>query len=262
MTFTGNMSLNAGSNVQTRGFNVTSSEVMTWSGVISQTANASLARNIVKQGSGTMVFGGNNTYSGDTSVQAGTLLVNGTQTSGSTSSVNVSAGAILGGTGSIGGATASISGTLAPGLSGQLGTFSFVGNDVNFASGGSLLAQLNSNPAVFTSDQLAISGPGSSLALGGSSILDLTGPASFTTAGTYTLATFLAGSRTGEFTTVKYNGTPMLTPTAVGGVTANGQLVYNADSIQLIVVPEPTALALAAAGAALSGLIVWRRRRG
>jgi hypothetical protein len=61
---------------------------------------------------------------------------------------------------------------------------------------------------------------------------------------------------------VNYNGTPMLTPTAVGGVTANGQLVYNADSIQLVVVPEPTALALAAAGAALSGLVAWRRRRG
>jgi autotransporter-associated beta strand protein len=261
MTFNGTLGLNGGSNPTNVGFTVTSSEVMTWNGAITQDS-PTVFRSFLKRGAGTMVLGGANTYRGNTLVEAGTLLVNGTHTSVSTSSVNVSVGATLGGTGSIGGATAAIEGTLAPGLAGQLGTFSFAGNDVSFASGGSLLAQLNSNPAVFTSDLLAISGASSSLVLGGTSILDLVGPASFTTAGTYTLATFLSGSRTGEFTTVNYNGTPMLTPTAVGGVTANGQLVYNADSIQLVVVPEPTALALAAAGAALSGLVAWRRRRG
>jgi len=121
MTFTGDMSMDAGANVQTRGFNVTSSEVMTWSGNISQTS-ATLARNIVKQGTGTMVLGGANTYLGTTTVEQGTLLVNNTTGSGTgANDVTVNADAILGGTGTISpgtGKAVTVNGSLAPGNAG------------------------------------------------------------------------------------------------------------------------------------------------
>ena len=46
-----------------------------------------------------------------------------------------------------------------------------------------------------------------------------------------------------------------------GGKSAYFQQGNSPSTLQLVVVPEPTALALAAAGAALSGLVAWRRRR-
>ena len=54
---------------------------------------------ITKTGAGTVVLAGSNTYLGATSVDAGTLLVNGTHTGGGT--YTVSSGTMLGGTGSI-----------------------------------------------------------------------------------------------------------------------------------------------------------------
>jgi autotransporter-associated beta strand protein len=74
-----------------------------------------------KVGTGVWTLTGNNTYSGTTTVGAGTLLVNGDQ-SAATNAVTVSAGAKLGGTGIIGGRT-TVSGTLAPGTS--IGTLTF-----------------------------------------------------------------------------------------------------------------------------------------
>jgi fibronectin-binding autotransporter adhesin len=76
---------------------------------------------------------GANTYSGSTSVSAGTLLVNGDQ-SGATGAVTVAAGASLGGTGIVGGATTIQSGaTLSPGAS--PGTLSFT-QGLTLAAGG------------------------------------------------------------------------------------------------------------------------------
>jgi autotransporter-associated beta strand protein len=68
-----------------------------------------------QNGTGTTTLSGNNTYSGATSVTAGTLLVNVTQTG--TGAVAVSSGATLRASGKMSGAV-TVTGTLAPGISG------------------------------------------------------------------------------------------------------------------------------------------------
>jgi autotransporter-associated beta strand protein len=79
----------------------------TIAGVLSGTGN------LVKQGSGTLTLSGANTYTGTTTVNAGTLLVTGSTTSGTT----VNSTATLGGTGSIAAPVAvNPGGTLNPGV--------------------------------------------------------------------------------------------------------------------------------------------------
>lgn len=68
---------------------------------------------LIKQGSSTLTLSGANTYSGDTTVSAGTLQVTGSLVS----AVTVNANGTLGGTGSIGATTVNGTGTLAPGAS-------------------------------------------------------------------------------------------------------------------------------------------------
>ena len=68
---------------------------------------------LTKTGTGVLTLSGTNTYTGPTTVSAGTLLVNGSQPS---SSVTVASGATLGGTGTTGPVT--ISGIVSPGVGG------------------------------------------------------------------------------------------------------------------------------------------------
>ncbi len=78
--------------------------------------NASWHGNLVKEGAGTITLAGINTYTGTTSVNAGTLRINGS--TASASAVTVANLATLGGNGAIGGAiTVNSGGTLAPGNS-------------------------------------------------------------------------------------------------------------------------------------------------
>lgn len=74
---------------------------------------------VTKAGSGTVTLTGANTYSSNTTVSAGTLLVNNTSGSGTgTGSVAINSGGTLGGSGTISGAvTVASGGTLALGLS-------------------------------------------------------------------------------------------------------------------------------------------------
>jgi subtilase-type serine protease len=65
---------------------------------------------LTKQGIGTLVLTGNNTYSGPTLVNQGRLAINGSLQS----AVTVNDGGILGGNGRIGALTAKSGGTVAP----------------------------------------------------------------------------------------------------------------------------------------------------
>ncbi|PSJ63205.1 autotransporter outer membrane beta-barrel domain-containing protein [Mesorhizobium soli] len=84
-------------------------------------------------GGGTLTLTGNNSYTGATNVNAGTLFVNGDQ-SAATGLTSVASGATLGGTGVIGGDVVMANGsTLAPG-SNSTGTLTINGN-LNLSSG-------------------------------------------------------------------------------------------------------------------------------
>src|SRR6516164_7030243 len=85
-----------------------------------------------KTGPGKLTLSGTNTYTGDTAVTAGTLLVNGSLGAGS---VNVSLGAVLGGTGTIGGpVTIQSGGILSPGVSRVPGTLTMGSLTLNSGS--------------------------------------------------------------------------------------------------------------------------------
>jgi len=83
---------------------------------------------LVQKGSGTTVLSAANTYTGTTTVQSGTLLVNGDQ-SAATGATAVQSGATLGGAGTIGGdVTVADGATLSPGDAGAAGTLTINGS--------------------------------------------------------------------------------------------------------------------------------------
>src|SRR5262249_38262110 len=110
----------------------------TQAGVISELNGP---RPLEKIGAGNLVLTATNTYSGPTTVSAGTLTVNGSIAS---SAVTVAAGAMLTGTGTVGATTILSGGAFAPGNS--PGTMTVQGN-LAFQSGALYLVQVNSTTA-------------------------------------------------------------------------------------------------------------------
>ncbi len=128
-----NGSLNGGGGPKT--FTVNNA-MTTFNGVLIGSNNP-----FTKNGPGTLVFNGNNTYTKPTIVDAGTLLVNGSHTNAGAYTVN--SGATLGGTGSIGGPTTIHDGAfLAPGES--IGMLSFT-DDLTWQPGSTLLWEFVNN---------------------------------------------------------------------------------------------------------------------
>ncbi len=141
--------VNLGSGTLTLG----DSTSQTFSGIISGATG-----NLIKTGSGLLNLTGSNTYSGNTTIQAGTLAVNGSIQSATT----VASGATLQGTGSITG-NVTVNGTTSPGNS--IGTLNVNGN-YTANSGSNLIIELS--PSV--SDKIYATGsftvqPGASIQL-------------------------------------------------------------------------------------------------
>ncbi|AUG52392.1 autotransporter domain-containing protein [Thalassospira marina] len=115
---------------------------LTLSGVISGTGA------LAKTGSGEMFLTGTNTYSGNTSVNQGSLWING---SNAASSVTVSSAATFGGTGSIGALSILTGGTHAPGNKG-IGTQTVNGN-YSLANGSTLQIEVDDTGSM---DKIAV----------------------------------------------------------------------------------------------------------
>jgi len=102
---------------------------------------------LVKTGSGTLILSGANSYTGATTINQGTLQLDGTITS----AVTVNSGAVFSGNGTVDPATVTINSgaVFAPGLPGQPGTFMTINGSLAFQSGAIYLVQLNPSSTTY-----------------------------------------------------------------------------------------------------------------
>ncbi|NQX01824.1 autotransporter-associated beta strand repeat-containing protein [bacterium] len=145
---------------------------------------------LVKNGSAVLTLSGTNTYTGPTTVNAGTLLV---ESPGSLASeVTVNSGAALGGNGILNGRVTLQSGSAAN----PVGTLSLTnsGADALTLSDSALTFDLST---IANSDQIQIAG---GLVLNGANTLVINFPVGSTPLGTYTLMTYAARSGSGTLT--------------------------------------------------------------
>ena len=208
--------------------------------------NENAVINVTKTGASTWTLEGTNTYTGATTVESGTLSVNGSHIGGA--GYNVGPDSTLAGTGIIdlqSGTTVMVAGVLSPGN--NVGTLR-VGaagspNDVIF-EGGTLLIEIGDEEA----DLLDISG-GLDLT-SDSDVLSLVPLDGTFNGSTYTIASFTPGTLSGVFDTVLIGGASL----------ENGYgVIYDnaAGKIRLTPIPEPGSLALLGT----AGLLLARRRR-
>ncbi|MFW6125310.1 MAG: autotransporter-associated beta strand repeat-containing protein [Pirellulales bacterium] len=133
---------NSGSGTRTLQVNQTSDG--TFSGVLRDASSGGRVLALKKTGAGQLTLSGSNAYTGTTSVNTGTLLVNGDQAA-APGAVTVAGGATLGGSGTIGGAVAVQSaGTLSPGN--RVGTLA-LNSDLTLNGGAQLKFEIGTTNA-------------------------------------------------------------------------------------------------------------------
>lgn len=215
------------------------------------------ATNLVKAGPGTMLLSGSNGYTGSTAVNAGRLVVDGSILG--TSGVTVAAGAVLGGSGSIGGLT-TVSGTLAPGNSpGELTLASLL-----LESTAMTLIEIDGLTRGSQYDGITITQAGG-LTYGGA--ISFNFATLFGDNDVFDIFAF-TGSPAGSFDSVvstgAYAGAWTNNNDGTFSLGQGGQtLTFSQASGDIVVVPEPTALALAGIAAAWCAVraLRWRRLR-
>ena len=116
----------------------------TFSGVIEDGVHAI---GLIKEGTGTFTLAGTNTYTGATTVDAGTLNVTGAIASPSLTTVN--SGATLIGTGTVGDLEVASGGTFAPGAAGTAGTSMTVLGTLKLDSGSTYLVAIDPSAASY-----------------------------------------------------------------------------------------------------------------
>ncbi|MEI8037425.1 MAG: autotransporter-associated beta strand repeat-containing protein, partial [Verrucomicrobiota bacterium] len=212
-------------------------------------SNGGGAIGVTKLGPGSLTLSAASSYTGETTVAAGKLVVNGNISTSALTTVN--SGASLGGNGTMGAAV--ISGSLAPGNS--IGTITATSN-VTWNAGDAWVFELGS-----AASSLALANSGSSI----QDLLNITGAGNTLLKGTGSVFTFdFAGTgATGWYKLVDYTGTSTFTHTdfAATGLTTGLTGDFTVDSatsaIYVNVVPEPGTALLGGLGA----LALLRRRR-
>lgn len=270
---------------RTLGVDIAGSGTATWSGQvdISQNSGADIARtvrltagagdravfsgNIISSsatvftdelrvdGGGTVVFSGNgNTYSAPTTVVAGTILLANNASGSATGGDAVTVEGTLGGTGALAlagtaGLTVISGGLVSPGDGGieslEVNLGSTTGT-ASFLSGASFVFDLNTPGSADLLTFTGLTASSGEIAFNGN-VIDFNNLGGLAP-GLYTLMTFDADNA--------YTGT-LAVGSGLGGY--SGELIYNADSIQLNVVPEPSSLVLLAG--TVGAAFLWRRRR-
>jgi len=150
-------------------------------------SNGSATVSLTKVGAGQITLSGNNPYGGTTTVNNGTLLINGANTGSGI--VSVAAGATIGGTGTIAG-TLNVSGSVSPGGA-TIGTLT--SGAVTFANNSTYNYQVNSGVAASAGADLHIIN--GALSLGSQVALNLANLGSGTFAGgtVFSLFNYAAG---------------------------------------------------------------------
>jgi MYXO-CTERM domain-containing protein len=208
---------------------------------------------LIKDGAGTLTLSGTNNYVGTTTVNQGTLLVNGSIASSRLTTV--ASGATIGGSGTIGALTVSSGGFINPGNSpGIL-------NAGDYIQAGTFMAEINGLTAGIEHDQINITGT-----------VDITGGSltAMFSGGTYAAndMIFILLNDGGDAITGTYAGlTQGATVINYGGFDWAISYVANSgtnsftggNDIALMAVPEPSSALLGVLGVLL--LVLLRRRR-
>ena len=267
-TFTGNVALDRGVTLQaaTGGTVVFQTGAWTTNGNLITAGSAGNAGTVrienaiggaggLTLNNGLLELLGANTYTGATTVNAGRLLVTGQL--GNTA-VTVNSGGLLGGSGSIGGAVTIAGGTLSPGSSpGQISIASLV-----LQPSSTVFMEMTGTTAVTQYDRINLTG---GLTYDGTLQLDLSGTfADNTTFNLFSGFTSASGNLAGIVSSGSfYNGLAFTRTDNLWKSTAapNGQtLEFNQTTGNLVIVPEPGAIALAAIGIAAAAWSLRRRK--
>lgn len=211
--------------------------------------------NVTKVGSGTQTLSGSNTYTGNTTVSVGALAVNGVLGSGS---LSVAASAWLMGTGTINGPV-TVNGTLSPGASPGLLTL----KSLTLGSTSTTIMEINGTSpgvtydSILVSDALGLTYGGALQLVFGGTMADNSG---------FDLFSF-SGGASGTFSSVTSTGAyGSLTFTKIDGVwtaQSGAQTVSFAETTgDVIVVPEPSVVALMGWGVSALAAVTVRRRIG
>lgn len=263
--YQGNVKVDNGATGKTQlEFANTGATIQTFSGDIS--GSGSLYRtsgNVGSGNGGTTELKGNNTYTGGTTIDEGTLLANNTTGSATgTGDVNVQGGK-LGGTGTIGGNVIVTGGKLAPGAS--INSLA-IGGDLSM-SGGSFDYEINSTSV--TADLLTVAGKLnitgavalSATDLGGSLLAMGTKFTLINYGDTWNGGTFTGLSNYSTTLTIGSNRFAIRYDDPSGGSNFTGDLLSGGKFVTITAVPEATSFITVGLGGLFAIAAVWMSKR-
>jgi len=222
------------------------SATLTYAGIIADTAGGTGA--MAKSGAGTLRLQGANTYSGGTTVSAGTLMVsNSTGSATGSGAVTIASGGVLRGAGTISGSvTVQSGGELRPGET-AVGTINTAAMNVD--AGGKLIFRLSANN---TNDRV---NAGSALfTLNTAALIEVIFEGSYSALDGHSFNLMDWGSISSDGNLADQISLPAL----AGGLIWNTTQLTTMGMISVTIVPEPTKVLLMVAG--MMAMMLRRRR--